>query len=117
VVFDHLKEMQSLKKVIYAAAGCAVAERTFEGARAQRRTRRSHCSAPLWAAFGEGAAELINSTTSNPTLAKLAPPRNSDRCGQRSASTQKARGKLGFTAKVDAEEGSRTRGEHPDLAT
>ncbi len=33
-LFDRLKEMKSLKKVVYAAAGCAVAEKTFEGARA-----------------------------------------------------------------------------------
>ncbi len=33
-LFDHLKEIKSLKKVVYAAAGCAVAEKTFEGARA-----------------------------------------------------------------------------------
>ena len=33
-LFDHLKGMKSLKKVIYAAAGCAVAEKTFQGARA-----------------------------------------------------------------------------------
>jgi len=29
-LFNHLKDFKSLKKVIYAAAGCAVAEKTFE---------------------------------------------------------------------------------------
>ena len=29
-LFDHLKESKNLKKIVYAAAGCAVAEKTFE---------------------------------------------------------------------------------------
>lgn len=33
-LFDHLKGKQSLRKVVYAAAGCAVAEKTFDGATA-----------------------------------------------------------------------------------
>ena len=33
-LFDHLKGTQSLRKVVYAAAGCAVAEKTFDGATA-----------------------------------------------------------------------------------
>ncbi|MBV9405177.1 MAG: NAD-dependent epimerase/dehydratase family protein [Acidobacteriaceae bacterium] len=33
-LFERLKHMASLKKVVYAAAGCAVAEKTFDGARA-----------------------------------------------------------------------------------
>lgn len=33
-LFDHLKGMGSLKKVVYAAAGCAVAEKTFADAEA-----------------------------------------------------------------------------------
>lgn len=33
-LFDRLKGMSSLKKVVYAAAGCAVAEKTFDGASA-----------------------------------------------------------------------------------
>jgi UDP-glucose 4-epimerase len=33
-LFERLKAMKSLKKVVYAAAGCAVAEKTFEGASA-----------------------------------------------------------------------------------
>ena len=33
-LFDHLKESKSLRKVVYAAAGCAVAEKTFEDATA-----------------------------------------------------------------------------------
>jgi nucleoside-diphosphate-sugar epimerase len=32
-LFDWLKEFSSLKKVVYAAAGCAVAEKTFETAK------------------------------------------------------------------------------------
>ena len=31
-LFEHLKEMKSLLKVVYAGAGCAVAEKTFQGA-------------------------------------------------------------------------------------
>ncbi len=33
-LFDRLKDIRSLKKVVYAAAGCAVAEKTFDGATA-----------------------------------------------------------------------------------
>src|SRR4051812_22582600 len=33
-LFDRLKDIRSLKKVVYAAAGCAVAEKTFDGAKA-----------------------------------------------------------------------------------
>ena len=33
-LFDYLKESKSLSKVVYAAAGCAVAEKTFEDAKA-----------------------------------------------------------------------------------
>ena len=33
-LFEHLKDSEGLKKVIYAAAGCAVAEKTFDGATA-----------------------------------------------------------------------------------
>jgi UDP-glucose 4-epimerase len=33
-LFERLKGMKSLRKVVYAAAGCAVAEKTFDGARA-----------------------------------------------------------------------------------
>lgn len=33
-LFERLKSMKSLKKVVYAAAGCAVAEKTFDGASA-----------------------------------------------------------------------------------
>ncbi|MCZ8109098.1 MAG: NAD-dependent epimerase/dehydratase family protein [Burkholderiales bacterium] len=33
-LFERIKAMKSLKKVVYAAAGCAVAEKTFEGASA-----------------------------------------------------------------------------------
>jgi UDP-glucose 4-epimerase len=33
-LFERLKGMKSLKKVVYAAAGCAVAEKTFDGASA-----------------------------------------------------------------------------------
>ncbi|MBR1156997.1 NAD-dependent epimerase/dehydratase family protein [Bradyrhizobium sp. JYMT SZCCT0428] len=35
-LFERLKSMKSLRKVVYAAAGCAVAEKTFEGASATR---------------------------------------------------------------------------------
>ena len=35
-LFDHLKDCKSLKKVVYAAAGCAVAEKTYEEAEATR---------------------------------------------------------------------------------
>ena len=35
-LFERLKEIKSLKKVVYAAAGCAVAEKTFDGASATR---------------------------------------------------------------------------------
>ncbi|MBC9877526.1 NAD-dependent epimerase/dehydratase family protein [Bradyrhizobium sp. INPA01-394B] len=33
-LFDRLKDIRSLQKVVYAAAGCAVAEKTFDGATA-----------------------------------------------------------------------------------
>jgi nucleoside-diphosphate-sugar epimerase len=33
-LFERLKAMKSLKRVVYAAAGCAVAEKTFDGASA-----------------------------------------------------------------------------------
>jgi UDP-glucose 4-epimerase len=33
-LFDRLKGMEGLRAVVYAAAGCAVAEKTFDGARA-----------------------------------------------------------------------------------
>lgn len=33
-LFERLKDMPSLRKVVYAAAGCAVAEKTFDGASA-----------------------------------------------------------------------------------
>jgi nucleoside-diphosphate-sugar epimerase len=33
-LFERLKEIRTLEKVVYAAAGCAVAEKTFEGASA-----------------------------------------------------------------------------------
>ncbi len=33
-LFERLKDMKSLRKVVYAAAGCAVAEKTFDGATA-----------------------------------------------------------------------------------
>jgi UDP-glucose 4-epimerase len=33
-LFERLKDMPSLRKVVYAAAGCAVAEKTFDGATA-----------------------------------------------------------------------------------
>lgn len=35
-LFDRLKEIRPLQKVVYAAAGCAVAEKTFEGAAATK---------------------------------------------------------------------------------
>lgn len=35
-LFDRLKDIKSLKKVVYAAAGCAVAEKTFDGASATK---------------------------------------------------------------------------------
>ena len=35
-LFERLKDLRSLRKVVYAAAGCAVAEKTFDGARATR---------------------------------------------------------------------------------
>lgn len=31
-LFDHMKDFRSLKKVVYAAAGCAVAEKTYDDA-------------------------------------------------------------------------------------
>lgn len=33
-LFERLKDLRSIKKVVYAAAGCAVAEKTFDGATA-----------------------------------------------------------------------------------
>lgn len=35
-LFERLKDMMSLRKVVYAAAGCAVAEKTFDGASATK---------------------------------------------------------------------------------
>jgi UDP-glucose 4-epimerase len=35
-LFERLKDIRSLRKVVYAAAGCAVAEKTFEGASATK---------------------------------------------------------------------------------
>jgi UDP-glucose 4-epimerase len=35
-LFERLKGMRSLRKVVYAAAGCAVAEKTFDGASATK---------------------------------------------------------------------------------
>jgi nucleoside-diphosphate-sugar epimerase len=35
-LFDRLKDQASLKKVVYSAAGCAVAEKTFDDAEATR---------------------------------------------------------------------------------
>jgi nucleoside-diphosphate-sugar epimerase len=35
-LFERLKDIGSLKKVVYAAAGCAVAEKTFDGAQATK---------------------------------------------------------------------------------
>lgn len=35
-LFERLKDIKSLKKVVYAAAGCAVAEKTFDGATATK---------------------------------------------------------------------------------
>jgi UDP-glucose 4-epimerase len=35
-LFERLKDIRTLRKVVYAAAGCAVAEKTFAGARATR---------------------------------------------------------------------------------
>jgi UDP-glucose 4-epimerase len=35
-LFERLKRMSSLRKVVYAAAGCAVAEKTFDGASATK---------------------------------------------------------------------------------
>lgn len=35
-LFERLKDLKSIRKVVYAAAGCAVAEKTFDGARATR---------------------------------------------------------------------------------
>jgi UDP-glucose 4-epimerase len=35
-LFERLKGMRTLKKIVYAAAGCAVAEKTFEGAHATK---------------------------------------------------------------------------------
>ncbi len=35
-LFERLKDIKSLRKVVYAAAGCAVAEKTFDGASATK---------------------------------------------------------------------------------
>ena len=35
-LFERLKDIKNLRKVVYAAAGCAVAEKTFDGATATR---------------------------------------------------------------------------------
>src|SRR5262245_25586415 len=35
-LFERLKDIKSLKKVVYSAAGCTVAEKTFQGATATR---------------------------------------------------------------------------------
>ena len=35
-LFERLKDIKSIRKVVYAAAGCAVAEKTFDGAAATR---------------------------------------------------------------------------------
>ncbi|MBX9926324.1 MAG: NAD-dependent epimerase/dehydratase family protein [Hyphomicrobiaceae bacterium] len=35
-LFERLKDIKTLKKVVYSAAGCAVAEKTFDGAAATR---------------------------------------------------------------------------------
>jgi UDP-glucose 4-epimerase len=35
-LFERLRDIRTLKKVVYAAAGCAVAEKTFDGATATR---------------------------------------------------------------------------------
>lgn len=35
-LFERLKDVRSLRKVVYSAAGCAVAEKTFDGAAATR---------------------------------------------------------------------------------
>lgn len=35
-LFERLKDIRSLRKVVYAAAGCAVAEKTFDGASATK---------------------------------------------------------------------------------
>lgn len=35
-LFERLKDIRTLRKVVYAAAGCAVAEKTFDGASATR---------------------------------------------------------------------------------
>ena len=47
-LFDRLKDEKRLRAVVYAAAGCAVAEKTFDGARATEETRpsRSITTAP-----------------------------------------------------------------------
>jgi len=213
-LFERLKDITSLKSVVYAAAGCAVAEKTFDGAQATRedapvslyhdspysiskligemygnyywarhrlpfvkarfqnvygpgeilgagRWRGTHHTVwrnvtPtfIWRALhhealpvenggiasrdfifvedmayglmacalkgepgevynlGSGVettvrelAERINRLTGNQTPIALAPARDWDRSGQRFADTAKAHEKLGFTAKVDHEDG------------
>ncbi len=50
-------------------------------------------------------AERINRLTGNTTPIAMTPPRDWDRSGQRFASTEKARDKLGFTAEISHEQG------------
>lgn len=52
-------------------------------------------------------AERINRLTDNPTPIALTPARDWDRSGQRFASTEKAREKIGFVAEVPHEDGVR----------
>lgn len=52
-------------------------------------------------------AERINRLTANPTPIALTPARDWDRSGQRFASTDKAREKIGFVAEVSHEDGIR----------
>jgi nucleoside-diphosphate-sugar epimerase len=215
-LFERLKDIKSLKKVVYSAAGCAVAEKTFDGATATHedapmslfhdspysiskligemygnyyftrygmpfvKARFQNVYGPgeilgagrwrgtvhtvwrnvtptfIWKALagealpvenggiasrdfifvedmarglmacalkgqpgeiynlGSGAeitikqlAERINALTKNKTPIALTPARDWDRSGQRFASTEKAREKLGFSAEVPHEEGLR----------
>lgn len=50
-------------------------------------------------------AELINELTGNRTRIELAPPREWDHSGKRFGSTEKAKGELGFEARVDLRDG------------
>lgn len=52
-------------------------------------------------------AERVNHIAENPTPVEILPRRNWDRSGRRFGSTEKAREKLGFEAKVSHEEGLR----------